>query len=693
MARIFVRLQDGQEGSIDDSEFNPATMTKIGGGSTPTTPTTTPTAPVAPPDKSILQGNIKSDKLFSGDSLLSNVLNSVSSPFVKTGKNLAGAGFEVARAADSALGNKNAYVNQDTRQTVENPFIDVNNFTNGLASKGVTDQVKNSAAIASWGVPFGKAGFLGSKFIAPGAAVGAAQALPDATSAEDVVKGAVTGAVTGGALQLGGKVLGKVLGGTSKISPSLEVGAQKLEQGTRTIRVKPSVYGAGQEKAINETLTKYKVKGSAQQQYEALQPTMDKIESKITDVIKSNPDVSVTRNDVLESFRKSLASSVRSGELTDKQAVSETQKYLDDLTKASGGTGKFTDINLEKLRALKKLVNEDYKGVYAITSNPMSAKALTPRQKVIEAAWDSLDGAVKNASPEMKTLLKDESNLYKSAPSLSSARSNPPTLRFMGTSIPAGVTQKGKDVLTDVLRRGGKITSGVSDVATSIQDQSRNPLIKTLLGQTGARLPQVSGDINNQPNNEYTNQNTNNVQDTTSIPQQPQTNYVTGYSPEELYKGYLAAKQAGDSSSATQIKTMYDDETAYQKTQGGTEKPIPAAIKQRMDLSTAGLRARQDAEDILKQDPAIVVKGVITGGLASRKFDSALSRAVEGLLRARSGAAVPDSEVRKYKKDYGPAIGDTQEVALYKLAQLKLDLEDALKNNGNVGADYTSISQ
>lgn len=121
----------------------------------------------------------------------------------------------------------------------------------------------------------------------------------------------------------------------------------------------------------------------------------------------------------------------------------------------------------------------------------------------------------------------------------------------------------------------------------------------------------------------------------------------------------------------------------------GKEKAVPSSVKQRQDLSTAALRARQDAEDIYINNPSVLTSKLFTGGLSpeSRKFDSAMSRAVEGLLRARSGAAVPDTEVKKYLNDYGPRLTDTQEVALYKLQQLKLDLMDVFKGNEGVGPD------
>jgi len=52
----------------------------------------------------------------------------------------------------------------------------------------------------------------------------------------------------------------------------------------------------------------------------------------------------------------------------------------------------------------------------------------------------------------------------------------------------------------------------------------------------------------------------------TGEPGEPEErNTLTGYTPEQLYDAAIKAYQSGDKASYTQLKTMYDDETAYQK--------------------------------------------------------------------------------------------------------------------------------
>lgn len=308
---------------------------------------------------------------------------------------------------------------------------------------------KATAGMESYSIPFGKGANIVTKAFIPGAVSGAmAEFSKEDSTPTSVLESGAMGSLTAGVLE----GVGNMLSWTKGKSGELVRQAENLDEATRKINVKASIFGASKEKAINGTLDKYGFKGTAQAQYEMLEPTMNKVEGKLQGVIKSNPELSVTKKEVVDSFLSNLKSSMRTGDLTKKQATDEVNSYLTDLLKASGGKGKFTNINIEKLRVMKKLLNEDYGTVY---NKLISGTTLTPKEKVIAAAWTSLDDAVKNVSPEMKKLLTDESNLYQAAHSLHAARANPPTFRFMGTSVPAGVTQKLRDLGSNTLKAIG----------------------------------------------------------------------------------------------------------------------------------------------------------------------------------------------------------------------------------------------
>lgn len=672
-----VKVRDNQTGQIvevDDSQLGQFGLTTPSPVAQAPVQSTTP-QPTEPQEKSVLQGNLQSENLMSGDSLLAQVLNSVAKPFVKSGQNIGAAVTLAGKRATGAKGNDNPFI---SNEEIEKRKID--------NSGAVMDQAKNSASILSWLIPFGKAGFTGSKAIAPGAAVGAAQSLPDAQNVEDVVTGGLVGGATGGVLQGGSKILNGILNVGGKVSPALEQGAQKLEQGTRKIRVKPSIYGSGQEKAIDETLTRRGVTGTPDEQYAALEPTFNNVEKDIQNVIKANPNVSILRADIKQSFLDSLKSSVRSGELTQKQATLETEKYLNDLVKASGGTGKFTNISLEKLRNLKKLVNEDYKSVYAITSNPMSVKSLTPKQKVIEAAWDSLDNAVKNASPEMKALLKDESNLYKAAPSLSAARSNPPTLRLFGTSIPAPVVERGKSTLTNVLRGAGNKTQGLSNVSVGAKNKVNNPLLQRLVGQAGTRLPQVSSNGQNEPDQTYNANNQQDTQDTTSIAQ-PQRQITA----EQMQKVFLAQSQGLLSSkTADAIKSAYDVQEAAIKNSTGKAKKYSEGDKKFLlakNEATKALSALEGGQ--VTSGKLAAVGSNLEQFLGTQKpettaFKAQLATARTAARNALLGANMSDKELESYL-DAIFSYSNEPRIIMQKLrtfVQSMQDYEDSIAGTG-----------
>lgn len=308
---------------------------------------------------------------------------------------------------------------------------------------------KADAGMSSYFIPFGKGAKIATKALIPGFTSGAlAEFSKEDATAESVLESGVIGGATAGVLDAVGGMISWARGKGDDLVRQSET----LDDATRKINVKASIFGASKEKTINQTLDKYSFKGTAQDQYEMLEPTMKKIEGEIQDIIKSNPDLSITTKEVKDSFLSNLKSSLRTKDLTKKEAMVEVNGYIEDLMKASGNKGKSSVISIEKLREIKKILNDDYGTVFKKIT---SGTPLSSREKVIEAAWSSLDEAVKNVSPEMKTLLVDESNLYQAAQSLSSARYNPPTFRVAGTSVPANLTQRLRDMGSDLLKKIG----------------------------------------------------------------------------------------------------------------------------------------------------------------------------------------------------------------------------------------------
>jgi len=94
-------------------------------------------------------------------------------------------------------------------------------------------------------------------------------------------------------------------------------------------------------------------------------------------------------------------------------------------------------------------------------------------------------------------------------------------------------------------------------------------------------------------------------------------------------------------------------------------------------LATSGIRSLNLVQKEYEKDPTVVVKQLLPGKFASRTFDSELFNSVDTLLRLRTGAQAPKSEVRAYMSAFGPKFGDSAEVVQQKLNTLQQNLLDA----------------
>lgn len=141
----------------------------------------------------------------------------------------------------------------------------------------------------------------------------------------------------------------------------------------------------------------------------------------------------------------------------------------------------------------------------------------------------------------------------------------------------------------------------------------------------------------------------------------------------------LQAAQSGDPKKALEVVS------ALAKLMGPTEeKAVSVAAQKQQNYAKSGLRGLEEIRSIIKEDPTILTKQLMPGRLASRKFDSALFKTVEAILRARTGAAAPEEEVRRYMKNFGPRFGDNPDVIEFKLKSLEQDLLDMLGVTGGL---------
>lgn len=123
------------------------------------------------------------------------------------------------------------------------------------------------------------------------------------------------------------------------------------------------------------------------------------------------------------------------------------------------------------------------------------------------------------------------------------------------------------------------------------------------------------------------------------------------------------------------------------------DKPLSTSAANVKSLAQSGTRGLEEAMAIYEKDPNVLTKQLLPGKFASRKFDSAIYRTVEAILRARSGAAVPEQEVRRYMTKLAPVWGDNAEAVAFKFRQLQQDFIDSVTNiEGTRGAGPSTVS-
>lgn len=130
---------------------------------------------------------------------------------------------------------------------------------------------------------------------------------------------------------------------------------------------------------------------------------------------------------------------------------------------------------------------------------------------------------------------------------------------------------------------------------------------------------------------------------------------------------------------------------------GGKQKPLTGTQINQVNLAKSGLRSLQRIDQVLGitrdasgnispesniDTSAVVKNALIPAKLGSREYDSATYAATEAILRARSGAAVPETEVKRYQYAFFPRLGDDQQTVKNKMNEVYYILSDMAGQQG-----------
>lgn len=157
----------------------------------------------------------------------------------------------------------------------------------------------------------------------------------------------------------------------------------------------------------------------------------------------------------------------------------------------------------------------------------------------------------------------------------------------------------------------------------------------------------------------------------------------------KIFTTVQAAEQQAQKAQQAQLKALKG---------GGATGNVGKLSAQSYTLAQQGTDALSKLADLVEKDPEVIGRSAtpgrglpIVGGLvgaASKTtgFDTLGFKAVSSLLRAQSGAAVPDSEVRSYMRAYLPRAGDSKKEVDRKFRELMQSFQTVL----DIGSQDTS---
>jgi len=615
---------------------------------------------------------------------------------------------------------------------------------------------RQTAGLASYAIPFGKGtkiatkginpllGLLGktanlaTNTLIPGAGVGALNSLSqENVTAQDVKSGAVGGAIGAGLFKGGTELLKAGGKGLAKL------GGKLVNKATANfIQTSPAVFQKAAESGINVNDVFQKYFKATDKLENLIGKVGGKGEGKVAKLLGEsegiiNKTIKNYGNDVVATADDLIKPLIEQGQKLAKvpgntQKVQQLSAFIEDVKKLyPQGT------NAKQLLELKRIFDHQFG---ASVVDDATGAVIRDAQKSIA---NTARGILKNTFSTIKNALDNESELLTLRPILEKARA---------TAETTALKQPGGLGLLDLILGVGGSAMGSPAVGLGLvagKKALQSPTALNAMGKTaqavgGAQLPSAlsnilgkvmpqlaartgsnlaTGSVGVSPEQEQVNA----VQDQQNIPNQntpPSTNNIplaesidiSKLPPEKqaaakMIQEAKAAAQGGamggvgeitpqqammaqmllSPKELTKFNNMYK---IQQDTAKASQTKAPSAASQtKIELGKSGLRALDQVEDILKKDPSKALKASIPGQLGARDYDSAAFRAVEGLLRSRSGAAVPETEVRRYMRANLPRIGDTKGDIKFKLESFRKDLEAQASFGATEGADTDALLQ
>lgn len=149
----------------------------------------------------------------------------------------------------------------------------------------------------------------------------------------------------------------------------------------------------------------------------------------------------------------------------------------------------------------------------------------------------------------------------------------------------------------------------------------------------------------------------------------------------QLMQAAQHALASGDTKGLENIMKVYSLYESQQKLSGGTPKKLSATQEQRAVAAKNALNDMGMIEDAISSGKLGGVKALPGSGtaigrrlLGTEDLDAALFNVADNILRARSGAATPEAEVKRFASSFLPTPTDSEQAKIAKLQRAKREL-------------------
>jgi len=699
MARIRVRLKTGQTGTIDEQDFNSSSMEKIAdSGATRSSLTSTDS-----------QGNRNYDM---------GIIQSLLNPFITTGKNIGAAAITGGQAALAGAVGK---FNPQLGATIATPDI-LNSQTYAAEQaanpgKAIKDQLKASAGVLSWTVPFGKGANFATKALVPGGAVGLLSGVSDEKPSNplmDILFGGATAGVFRGATNTVGKV--------AKLAT--EQVPERLMSGVFKESIKASKAALQKEESLGKEALRRGLRGNEEG---ILQKAVEKVETteNALQTLLSESKRIIPIGDIKQSVQPLLTKYAKAGNTTAQKNILDRIQALEDYhgssipisianevkrtlyQEARNGYGSLASENIEGVKAIARALKE--KIAEKVPQANVLNKELSVYGRIQDSMLDKMTRGQRNNILGITGSVMGVGSLL-AAPSTGGLSMVVPAAQL------AFGTTTGKTTTANILNKVGQIRK------PGVQSGKMDYLI----GQLASRLPSFGGNpnVNNNAGNANNNQQVVN-QVGGNVPQTPTALQEGQLSPGGQWRydskkdDWVAVPQAEQVGAEVTSDDIYKQMVqAYSDT-----GKVPAALKTLYDITlkreSGGTKEKKSAKQLDREelgygvDTAIEMlnsknppkvgpmgiesrleefKGAFNAGDPNTiAFNKVIAEMTASIAKARGGTSFTANE-QKLLNTYSPRIGDSEQMLRAKLTALKNKL-DFFKNVEVSGETLEDVSQ